>query len=487
MITVLHLDDDPLFLHRCSVSFNTSPHAAHLRYETSKNILEFEAKLASLKPHCVLLDLSFGGGDLKGLEVLTHLRENGYHGQAVIMSALSSSEIILKCIGAGANDFLSKSTDESELTYRIARLCQHSWVGTEASSPPRGLPLHITGRSMRDVQKRLIRVAQSPVSSVLVTGESGSGKEMVAETLQAILPVGTPFVSLNCATLASNLIEAEIFGHEKGSFTGATQNKIGLYEAADGGWIFLDEVARLSLAAQAALLRALENGEVRAVGSARSKKVKVKVIAATNEPIDSLVEKGEFRGDLLSRLRGYEIALPPLRARSQQERQEILESLLDRLNSTVSMESPEYRLTHSCAAVLCDLPWEQGNVREMWQTLQAMAVDATDGIISLELLPARLFSSARAQKPQQKNSDLDEKVRSDFPSAQSASSKGFPLNFENLVDELFEQLLEQLRTVSGEQNPSQRYVAQMFQITRHEAGRRLARSGKMVTDNEDKE
>ncbi|MEY2986745.1 MAG: hypothetical protein RJB13_266 [Pseudomonadota bacterium] len=486
MMTVLHLDDDSLFLHRCSISFNSSPHAAHLKYEYVDNSAEFEKKLSALKPHCVLLDLSFGGGELKGLEVLKQIRKSGYHGQVVVMSALSSSDVILSCISDGANDFLSKSIDESELTYRVARLCQQSRAGMESSIQLRGLPMHISGRSMRDVQKRLIRVTQSHIGSVLVTGESGTGKEMVADTLQAILPVGAPFVSLNCAALSSQLIEAEIFGYQKGAFTGATQNKIGLYEAADGGWIFLDEVARLSLPAQAALLRALENGEVRAVGSNHAKKVKVKVIAATNEPLDSLVEQGAFRGDLLSRLRGYEITLPPYRVRSRHEREEILESLLDRLNASVSVDGQEFRITHSCASVLIDLPWNQGNVRELWQTLQAMAVDATDGVISLELLPKRLLTSINEKSTKNISHQPPNGTQLVSLSDVIETAIGFPVNFENLVDDLFEKLLEKLREASGERNPSQRTIAQMLQISRHEAGRRLARSGKTVTEGADK-
>lgn len=487
MITVLHLDDDSLFLHRCSISFNTSPHAAHLKYESVNNSSEFVKKLSTLKPHCVLLDLSFGGGELKGLDVLKQIRKDGYHGQVAVMSALSNTEVILRCISDGANDFLSKSIDESELPYRVARLCQQSRTSTESTTQTRGLPIHISGRSMRDVQKRLLRVAQSHIGSVLVTGESGAGKEMVAEMLQAILPVGAPFVALNCAALSSQLIEAEIFGYQKGAFTGAAQNKIGLYEAADGGWIFLDEVARLSLPAQAALLRALENGEVRPVGSNHSKKVKVKVIAATNEPLDSLVEKGEFRADLLSRLRGYEIILPPFRVRSRHEREEILESLLDRLNASVAVDGSEFRVTHSCAAVLIDLPWSQGNVRELWQTLQAMAVDATDGVISLELLPARLLSAFNEQSADPAVSLSGTHSQESSHNDETEGASGFPLNFENLVDDLFEKLLSQLRRVSGERNPSQRTVAQMFQISRHEAGRRLARSGRIITECADKE
>lgn len=494
MLTILHLDDDALFLHRCSLSFRTSPHVAHIKHETANTAENFKEKLDDLKPEGVLLDLSFGGAALKGLEVLRDIRGQGYNGVVIVMSTLSSSDVILECIRAGANDFLSKGLDESELTFRIARLFQGARSGYKPQGERAPLPPHVSGRAMRDIQQRLNRVIRSPIRSLLVTGESGTGKEMVAETLRFLLPVGHPFISVNCAALSTNLLEAEIFGHDKGAFTGASQNKIGLYEAADGGWIFLDEVARLNSAAQAALLRALENGEVRPVGSTRTKKVNVRVIAATNEPLDHLVEKGEFRADLLSRLRGYEIVLPPLRARNHLERQEIVETLLDRLNSSLPVESKEYRLTSSCLSVLCDLPWEQGNIRELWQTIQAMSVDANDGVLSLQYLPTRLLQLKNKSGEKSSKNIKTSVSNNEIPTSSGApgvdaieplagklqhlSAPSFPLNFENLVDDIFEYLLETLRIQTGENSPSQRTVAQMFNISRHEAAQRLARAGK---------
>ncbi|MBM3381423.1 MAG: sigma-54-dependent Fis family transcriptional regulator [Betaproteobacteria bacterium] len=481
MIQVLHLDDDALFLHRCALSFRNSPLVAHINYHHASSSDEFKNKFDVLHPDAVMLDLSFGGATHRGLEVLRALRDGGYRGPVMMMSALSNSETILDCMRAGANDFLSKNTDEGELSFRLARLIQGKGLQTQQTNAPRHLPGHITGKSMREVQQRLSRVLNSSLRSVLVSGESGTGKEMVADMLHAQLSVGTAFIAVNCASLASNLIESEIFGHEKGAFTGANHSKIGLYEAADGGWIFLDEVARLSLAAQAALLRALENGEVRPVGGSRLRHVNVKVIAATNEPLEQMVERGEFRADLLSRLRGYEITLPPLRIRSKIERQEIIEALLGRLNSTVPVDGQEYRLTSSCLSVLTDLSWEQGNVRELWQTLQAMSVDATDGVISLEFLPQRLLRSAesttaKASVPTPENAHSTPQSALLPPTLQQLCTPSFPLNFENIIDSVFEHLLQVLRIQSGDQNPSQRTVAQMFNITRHEASQRLSRS-----------
>ncbi|NBX17743.1 MAG: sigma-54-dependent Fis family transcriptional regulator [Proteobacteria bacterium] len=477
MITLLHLDDDALFLHRCSVAFRSSPHVAHVSYASTRSAEEFRHEFSRCRPTAILLDLSFGGSATRGLDILQEIRSSGYDGTVIMMSALSTSDVIMDCIRSGANDFLSKGLDESEMTFRVARLLQGSRLSRDQDVRQRQLlPTHVSGRSLREVHQRLMRLRNSAVRSLLVTGESGTGKEMVAEILQLQLPQGTPFVSVNCAALAPTVVEAEIFGYEKGAFTGATHSKIGLYEAADGGWLFLDEVARLSASAQASLLRALENGEVRPVGSTRTKKVNVRVIAATNEPLDALADKGEFRGDLLTRLRGYEISLPPLRARTTAERQEIIESLLARLNESLSLDENEYRLSSSCAAVLLDLPWSKGNVRELWQTLQAMSVDATDGVITIEHLPNRYVK---------KTSQPDEK---DPTSPEAYSTEGlpegfddilnpkFPCQFERMIDTVFDHVLHRLKMYTSEKSPSQRTVAQLLNVSRHEATQRIARA-----------
>jgi DNA-binding NtrC family response regulator len=484
MIKLFHLDDDALFLHRCAIAFRSSAQVAHISYSSARTADEFKAGFAGVQPNAVLLDLSFGGHALRGIEVLRELRSSGYNGIVIMMSALCTSDVIMECIRAGANDFLSKGLDESELTFRVARLLQTSRVGNDSASIASPfLPTHVSGRSLREVQQKLLRLRNSAVKTLLVSGESGTGKEMVAEILRLILPPGTPFVSVNCAALAPSVVEAEIFGYEKGAFTGATQSKIGLYEAADGGWLFLDEVARLGASAQAALLRALENGEVRPVGSTRTKKVNVRVVAATNEGLDVMAEKGEFRTDLLSRLRGYEICLPPLRARSTTERQEIIESLLARLNESLALEANEFRVSSSCLAVLLSLPWSQGNVRELWQTLQAMSVDSTDGVITLEHLPQRYLQTkstaegntdtrTETRSTEQSGSKLND---SGLPLSDQVLNPGFPCQFESMVDELFERTLELLKQSTGDNQPSQRTVAQMMNISRHEAAQRMSR------------
>ena len=478
MMTLLHLDDDALFLHRCAVAFRSSPHVAHVSYASTRSAEEFRHEFTRYRPTAILLDLSFGGSATRGLDILREIRSSGYDGTIIMMSALSSSEVIMDCIRSGANDFLSKGLDESEMTFRVARLLQGSRLSRDQDVKQRQLlPTHVSGRSLREVHQRLMRLRNSAVRTLLVTGESGTGKEMVAEILQLQLPQGTPFVSVNCAALAPSVVEAEIFGYEKGAFTGATHSKIGLYEAADGGWLFLDEVARLSPSAQASLLRALENGEVRPVGSTRTKKVNVRIIAATNEPLDALVDKGDFRGDLLTRLRGYEICLPPLRARSMAERQEIIESLLARLNESLSIDDTEFRLSSSCAAVILDLPWSKGNVRELWQTLQAMSVDATDGVITIEHLPGRYVKKSTTDNEEKDSSAPETYPTEGLPEGfDDILNPSFPCQFERMVDTVFDHVLHRLKKYTSDNSPSQRTVAQLLNVTRHEASQRLTRA-----------
>jgi transcriptional regulator with PAS, ATPase and Fis domain len=211
--------------------------------------------------------------------------------------------------------------------------------------------------------------------------------------------------------------------------------------------------------------------------------VNVRVIAATNEALDVMADKGEFRTDLLTRLRGYEICLPPLRARSTTERQEIIESLLARLNESLALEANEFRVSSSCLAVLLSLPWSQGNVRELWQTLQAMSVDSTDGVITLEHLPQRYLQTkstaerntgtrTETRSTEQSASKLND---SGLPLSDQVLNPGFPCQFESMVDELFERTLELLKQSTGDNQPSQRTVAQMMNISRHEAAQRMAR------------
>ena len=390
MTTVLHLDDDKKMLTKASNALAVSEFTCSFGHIAAFTREEFYEKFNAQTPDCVLLDIIMGEDDFAGVRILKNLRTHGYSGAIIMMSSVADPLAIRACVSAGASDFISKGLDEPELAFRISQCVEtHQKLFRDRASNT----APVAGRTLREIELKILRIRDSRIKSVLVTGESGTGKEVVGECLRQCLPQGTPFVPVNCGAIAKDLLEAELFGHEKGAFTGAASARPGLFTSAHGGWIFLDEVARLSLACQAALLRTLENGEIRPVGSAASRRVNVRVLAATNEDLDGLVESGDFRGDLLSRLRSYEIFLPPLRERGAEETAEILDALLYRLNSDKVEGQPAFRMAPSVRQLFFAHTWKRGNVREMWQVLQATTVDAVAGLITVNCLPKSFLAA----------------------------------------------------------------------------------------------
>lgn len=383
---ILHLDDDPMMLMKIEHALNSHPFDMDFEYLGVEKANDFFDKFNQIKPDCVLLDLMLGQHSKQGLRILEKLRSSGYSGVVIIISSVGSSEGISECIEAGANDFITKGLGSAEISYRIA----HASRGASYNSV---LPkVEVAGQTMVTVQRSLEKVIASPISSVLVFGESGTGKEMVSRLLRSAVGDKTPFVSIDCGAIPPTLMEAEFFGHTKGSFTGASAARVGYFRAADGGWLFLDEVGNLSYTAQGALLRVLETGEVRPIGSSSSTHVKVRIVAATNVDLSAKVREGSFRGDLLERLRTYEIQLPPLRMRPQPEIEDIFEHLVLRLNNTCRDMglSSDYRVAPEARQILCSYHWSAGNIREMWNVLQACSVEACEDLITVKDLPKRL-------------------------------------------------------------------------------------------------
>ena len=239
---------------------------------------------------------------------------------------------------------------------------------------------------------RAAAVAEAKVP-VLLQGESGSGKEVLARALHALSGRRGPCVAVNCGALPPNLVESELFGHKKGAFSGAEQDSPGLARSADGGTLFLDEIGDLPLHAQVALLRMLQEKEVRPVGAARAVPVDLRVIAATHRDLDAMVEAGEFREDLLARLDGVRLELPPLR-----ERPEDVALLIGVLLRKLAPERPEVRFAPAAAKALLQHHWPT-NVRELEQALAGALALAGPGVIELEHLPGAVRESKRAAVP----------------------------------------------------------------------------------------
>jgi two-component system response regulator AtoC len=314
--------------------------------------------------------------DLGGLDFLRAYRERGGAGLVVMMSAYGGEDAALAAMQEGAYDYVPKPfrADEVILTLRKAeererlrRTVASLTAQLEATAGERGVVAE--SRAMREALEVVGRVADRP-TTVLVTGESGTGKEVIARALHRASPrAARPFVAVNCAAIPDTLIESELFGHVRGAFTGASADKAGLFEQADGSTLLLDEIGELPLALQAKLLRALQEGEIRRVGDARTRKVDVRVVAATARDLEAEARAGRFREDLYYRLNVVTIRLPALRERPEDigalARQFVAQ--LGRRFGRVLALAPE------AVAWLERQPWP-GNVRQLENAIERAAV-----------------------------------------------------------------------------------------------------------------
>jgi DNA-binding NtrC family response regulator len=344
-------------------------------------------------PQIVLTDLVMP--NLTGMEVLERIMEFDPSTEVILMTAHYSTESAVEAIKKGASDYLNKPISIAALRERVGKLVE------EARKQQRSRQLEgellansefegIVGRSpvMREMILRVRRVAPH-FRTVLITGETGTGKDMVARALHSLSPVATGrYVVLNCSAVVETLFESELFGHVKGSFTGATNDKAGLFEHAHGGFLFLDEIGDMPLATQAKLLRVLQNQEVQRVGSLSARKVDVRVVAATNHNLRAAVAEKRFREDLYYRLSMVEIQAPRLA-----ERKEDL-PLLERhfIAKFAAQYKKEIRgMTYRAQTRLSMHPWP-GNVRELENVLGHACMMAMSDTIDLPDLPLYLRS-----------------------------------------------------------------------------------------------
>ncbi len=301
----------------------------------------------------------------------------------VMMTSYASVPSAVEAMKRGAADYVAKPFDHDALIQTLDQALERRRQATPSASPPPSTHGMIgCSAPMERLFEQMARVAPTP-ASVLILGESGTGKELVARALHRLGPHGdAPFVAVNCATIPENLVESELFGHVKGAFTGAERDRPGLIQSADGGTLFLDEVAELPLGVQARLLRVLQDGELRPVGSERVRRVRVRVVAATHRDLGRLVAEEKFRGDLYFRLRVVELHLPPLRERGDDVlllADHFLERACRRLGRPAMVLTPEAR------DLLRRHHWP-GNVRELENALERAAILATDDQVAPEHL-----------------------------------------------------------------------------------------------------
>lgn len=358
---------------------------------TAETVSQARGLVASFDPHLVISDLVLP--DATGLTLLEHLRGGGR--TILMITAYGTIDIAVSAIKGGATDFLTKPLDYAALRRfiddiedRLQADAQQDPSGLSTGPSPEPALLGMVGSSDAIVQmQQQIRVAASSVAPVLVVGESGSGKELVARSLHRLSPRSEgPFVPVNAAAIPEGLAEGELFGAERGAFTGATTARVGLFEQANRGTLFLDEVTEMPLALQAKLLRVLEDGNIRRVGASVETRCDVRVIAATNRDPVTAVEQGRMRRDLLYRLDVLRIDVPPLR-----ERREDLSSLVAHFlrDCEARYGKPVLAVEPDAWAVLHGHDWP-GNIRELRNVIERATMRARGSSLSARDLDLEL-------------------------------------------------------------------------------------------------
>ncbi|OGK89136.1 MAG: histidine kinase [Candidatus Rokubacteria bacterium GWC2_70_16] len=389
---VLIVDDEADMVENCARILRRSG----LKCLTALDPKEGLALVETERPDVLLTDLKMPGMD--GLELLRRAREVDPALPVILITAFATIESAVAAIKEGAFDYLPKTFSVDQLSLTVERALRQRQLQEENRNLREQLQEafgleNLVGRSAAMVQVfELIKKAARSEANILILGESGTGKELVARAVHANSPRAThPFVPVDCASLPENLLESELFGHEKGAFTGAIRTKPGLMETADSGTLFLDEIAELPLGLQVKLLRALQEREIRRVGGTSVMDVDVRVVSATNRDLRESVAKGQFREELYYRVNVIEIRLPPLRDRLGD---------LKLLAHTFLKKYGRERFTGfepDTLAALEAYPWP-GNVRELQNIVERACALADGDGITLRDLPDHILSGGRRQE-----------------------------------------------------------------------------------------
>lgn len=372
---ILVVDDEHLI--RWSLEHNLRKQGYEVL--TAGNGEDALALICEKQPEVVLLDINMPG--MSGLEVLEKLKEHGEESIAIMITAHSGLEIAVNAMRMGAYDYIRKPFNFDEIAIVIKKALKHSALQHEVARLRRErkniVPPTIIGNGehMQQLFSMMGRVARTEASTVLIQGESGTGKELVAKWIHfKSSRASRPFVAINCAAVSSTLLESELFGHEKGAFTGAVSSKKGLLELANGGTVFLDEIGDMEFGMQAKLLRFLEDRTFRRVGGAKVVTVDVRIISATNKDIHKQVEGKQFRNDLYYRVKTIPILLPPLRERR--------EDIMPLVNHFIEHFSNEFNkqvkgVSTTAEKQLVDYDWP-GNIRELRNVVERAIILGND-------------------------------------------------------------------------------------------------------------
>jgi DNA-binding NtrC family response regulator len=375
---ILIVDDEEIVVRSCLRILSGD----EFEIESAGNGLEALAKVAEKDYDMLILDIMMP--KMNGIEVLQRVKETHPDVDVIMITGLNEIETAVKAMKLGAFDYLPKPFDPEELELVVARALERRQLLQENVNLKKEVSArysfeNIIGSSpaMQNVFRLVARSAPTN-STVMIRGESGTGKELIARAIHFnSLRKEHPFVTVDCSSLSENLLESELFGHVKGSFTGAVANKKGLLEIADGGTLFLDEIGNISMSIQAKLLRFIEEREFKAVGDTQTKTVNIRLITATNKDLESMVNDGTFRDDLYYRINIFPIEIPPLR-----ERRDDIPALAFHFLNTFSKEMDREAREFSSGAMnlLMNHEWP-GNVRELENVIHRAVILASDDVI----------------------------------------------------------------------------------------------------------
>lgn len=396
MNKLLIVDDEPSIRYSIEQVFD----GQDVEVLTADNAEDAVRIVASQSPDVVLLDIRLGNQD--GLEVFYELRKHDPRCLVVFITGHGTSETAIEAMKRGAYDYLVKPLDANQITQvvhqacEISRLMRRPAIVEESEHPSEKPDLLIgSGAAMRAVCKQIGRVASQDVN-VLILGESGTGKELVARVIyQHSRREDKPFLAINCAALPEALLESELFGHEKGAFTGADRRRIGKFEHADGGTLFLDEIGDMNPNTQAKMLRLLQEGTFERVGGNESLRANVRIISATNQNLETMIEQGKFRLDLYYRLRGVTVSLPPLRDR-REDIPELAHYFLFRFNRELGTNV--ISISEEAIQRLQEYTWP-GNIREFQIAIREGLIRSAGSHFLPEFLPEEVLREPAAETP----------------------------------------------------------------------------------------
>ncbi len=409
MSTVLVIDDDRSVLRLIENAFRDN---ADIKIVTAGTAHDGVSLLETAKPDIVLLDVMLP--DMSGLEAYHQVRAIDHKLPVIFITVGGTSDMVIEAMKLGAFDYLLKPLDLQRVreiagqAFEVRRL-MHVPVRVHEKGAVEINGDSLVGRApqMQDVYKAIGRVASQDVA-VLILGESGTGKELVARAIyHHSHRANGPFLAVNCAALTESLLESELFGHEKGSFTGATSQRIGKFEQCSGGTLFMDEVGDMSPLMQSKVLRVLQEQQFERVGGTQTIRTDVRIIAATNRNLERMVGEGKFREDLYYRLNGFTIKIPPLRQR-REDILLILEWFLGRFRRELGKDV--HGISPDALDMLLNYSWP-GNVRQLQSVLKQALVQSTGPVLISEFFPSELRQQASAADesdggPAEKSFDL---------------------------------------------------------------------------------